>query len=153
MLLLFLITPIIPHHTLLYNPRSTPPGALPQVSPAGSVGASQPSAERCPLDTRAPTKGSAFGIRQGASSLNPCTSCNSRNRSLRSLCTRKKTLQPAIVIKAAGNKTESIGQALNGPCTPRVLPTGAADVVLSRWYDLYSGFMTNGGSGNNKTIA
>ena len=35
------------------------PGALPQVSPAGSVGASQPAAERCPLDTRAPTKGSS----------------------------------------------------------------------------------------------
>ena len=35
-------------------PSQSPPTAAPAVSPAGSVGASQPSAERCPPDTHAP---------------------------------------------------------------------------------------------------
>ena len=39
-------------------PPRTAQGFSPRVSPAGSVGTSQPTAERCPLDTRAPPPGS-----------------------------------------------------------------------------------------------
>ena len=41
---------------------------------------------------------------------------SSRNRSLRSLCTRKETLKAAIVTKATGNITESLGQAFLKAC-------------------------------------
>ena len=52
---------------------------------------------------------------------------------LRSLCTRKEALLPALGTKAAEPGTENFGQAFQRVgCTPRVLPSGAADVVLSR---------------------